>query len=450
MKFSGLQIAQATRGVLHQGDHVGPLGTDTRALPAGAWFVALAGERFDAHDMLDAALAAGAGGAVLSRQAGWTLPWVEVADTTVALQDLGRCARTRLNGPVVALTGSSGKTTTRALVACALSPMGLVHQTVGNLNNHLGVPLTLCAAPQDAAVTVVEMGTSSPGEIAFLADMATPDVRLVINVGAAHLQELGGLSGVGDEKSALHRSARPGDTCITNADDPHLRDRAVPGRRLSFGVSKDADIRVSDVVVDADAWCTRARFHTPAGVVDAVIPAPGTHIALDAAAALAVAYALEVDLHEAAAALSTYAPVGMRFKPVPLPNGALAINDAYNANPQSMRASLDTLAAMDGRRVAVLGDMLELGEHAEQLHREVGRCVAELSPDSLLAVGLDTERYVVAAAVEAGFDASRVRCFKDAAAASAALKSIFKPGDCVLLKASRGMRLERILDGLQI
>jgi UDP-N-acetylmuramoyl-tripeptide--D-alanyl-D-alanine ligase len=428
--------------VLHDGEHEGEVATDTRALPPGAWFVALVGERFDAHAFAAQARAAGAGGGVFQRlPEGWSGPWVEVADTTRALQDLGRHARSRLRVPVVGLTGSSGKTTTRRLIACALAQLGPVHQTTGNLNNHLGVPLTLLATPDGAAAAVVEMGTSAPGEIRFLAELGVPDVRVIVNVGPAHLEELGGLEGVAREKGALFDTARPGDVCVVNADDPFLRDRAVPGRRLTWGAAEGADVRLLDVTVDAEGWRTVARYATPAGVVEATIPTPGTHVAHDAGAALAVAVALGLDVRRAAADLAAYEPVGMRMRPESLPGGVVAINDAYNANPASTKASLDTLASMPGRRVAVLGDMLELGAGEAAFHREVAAHAAGLGLDLVVLVG---PRMAAAADAAPG-------AWVDATteAVGPRLAAWLRPGDRVLFKGSRGARVERVLEAVR-
>lgn len=441
MKFTGAQIAAATGGVLHQGEHTGVIGTDSRTLPEGAWFVALVGPTFDGHAFADRC---GAAGGVFERPVpGWTGPWVQVSDTTQALQALGRAARARLAGPVVGLTGSSGKTTTRELIVCALRQLGHVHHTAGNLNNHLGVPLTLVAAPEDAAATVLEMGTSSPGEIAVLAKLATPDVRVIVNVGPAHLEELGGLEGVAVEKGALFDTARPGDVCILNADDPFLAPRRTGTRTVRWGRDASADIRLVDIQVDATTWRTDAQFDTPVGRVSASIPAPGVHIAHNAGAALAVAHALGLDLHRAALDLGGYAAVGMRMAPVALAGGALAINDAYNANPASMRASLQTLAAMGGRRGAVLGDMLELGPDEALLHAQVVADADALGLDHLWLVG---PRMVGAAG---GVTRTPVGVAEDGVALAAQVAAWLEPGARILFKGSRGARVERVLEAVK-
>ena len=448
-RFDADSLARATGGTVVRPGPSGPVWTDTRTLPAGAWFVALRGARFDAHEFLDAARERGVAGAVVDQDVpGWPLGLVRVADTTRALQDLGRAARAQFGGRVVGITGSAGKTTTRAFTALACQPLGAVHQTVGNLNNHLGVPLTLLACPPDAAVAVVEMGTSAPGEIGLLADLATPDVRLIVNVGAAHLEELGGLDGVAVEKGALFRSARPGDVVCVNVDDARVAAVPVPAgvRRITFGATQGADIQLVSAVLDPATLSTACRFATPAGVFDVRLPAPGAHLALNAAGALAVAYALGAPLAASAAALAAYEPVGMRLRAEPLVHGATALNDAYNANPTSTAASLRLLASLSGRRAAVLGDMLELGPEEGAFHDEIVALARDLALDLVVLVG---PRMAAAAAACPGAwvspDGERV----GAHALADALREWLQPGDRVLFKGSRGARVERVLDAVR-
>jgi UDP-N-acetylmuramoyl-tripeptide--D-alanyl-D-alanine ligase len=439
--FDAREIARITGGQVLADGPAGPIATDTRALPPGCWFLALSGERFDGHGFVAQAIAGGAVGAVVSRE----VPAgpggrVRVSDPVRALQDLGRAAREGFRGPVVGITGSSGKTTTRAFVALALSPLGRVHETVGNLNNHLGVPLTLLARPDDAAAMVVEMGTSSPGEIQRLAEIATPDVRLIVNVGPAHLQELGGLDGVALEKGALFRSARPGDTVCVNADDPRVAALEVPGhvRRLTFGST--GDVALLSAELDPDTLSTRCRWRTPEGEVAATLPAPGRHLALNAAGALCVAVALGIDPAAAAAALERYAPVGMRMRSEPLPGGATALNDAYNANPQSMEASLRLVASLPGERVVVLGDMLELGPGEGEWHRSIAALAGGLGFARVVLFGprMCAVRDAVPGAVAT----------TDPAEAAAAVRPFLHPGTRVLFKGSRGAAVERVLAAL--
>ncbi len=438
MKFDGATIAAATGGTLVRESAPGNIVTDTRKLTPGTWFLALSGERFDGHDYLDTAVEAGALGCIVSSrveevEGGAVL----VQDTTRAIQDLGRHVRNQLDVPVVALTGSSGKTTTRTLISLAISQLGPVHETVGNLNNHLGVPMTLLATPDDAAALVVEMGTSSHGEIALLADIARPTVRMVLNVGPAHLLELGGLSGVAREKGQLIATMSASDVAVLNTDDPHVAAIPVPGRRVAWGVGGDIALVSADL--DPRSLHTRAVFDTPEGRLACTIPAPGAHIAHNAAGALAVAFALGLDLRSSAAALEQYSPVGMRLRTEELPGGITALNDAYNANPQSMEASLRLLASLPGRRIAVLGDMLELGGDEAHWHDEIGKLACSLGLDLVVLVG----------SLMAAADAPDALHFEDWEAAVDPLRAALRDGDRMLVKGSRGARMERILHALR-
>lgn len=448
MKWTGQQIAAATGGVLHgQAQAVGPVLTDSRSMEPGAWFLAIEGDRFDGHAFAEAALKGGASGGVFRElPEGWEGPWVEVADTVQALQDLGRAARARLKGKVIALTGTSGKTTTRALLSAAFAPFGLVHQTVGNLNNHLGVPMTLLAAPEDADFVVVEMGTSGPGEIAALAEIATPDVRMVLNIGEGHLEELHGLDGVAREKTQLYKTAKPSDWWLVNLDDPRLSSWAAreDGPVMTWGRSEAADARLMRAEVDQASLTTTGEVKVQGAVYSVTLPSPGLHFAHNAAGVLAAAHALGLDIAGAAAGLSAYNPVGMRMKIERLANGVICFNDAYNANPASMKASLQTLGGMDGRRVAVLGDMLELGSTERELHREVIAFAQGLELDLLVLVGPRMGR-------ESGVceDMSRVIAVQTPEEAGVALASVLRAGDHVLFKGSRGSKVEQALHRLK-
>jgi len=441
VNFDGSTLAEATGGTLVRDAGAGPIWTDTRTLPEGAWFLAIRGDRFDGHAYVQAALDRGAAGAIVERvDPEWGAGVVRVSSSVGALQDLGRFARRRFVGPVVGLTGSSGKTTTRAFTALALSPLGQVHQTVGNLNNHLGVPMTLVAAPMDAAAMVVEMGTSSPGEIQLLAELTEPDIRVIVNIGPAHLEELGGLSGVAMEKGSLYRSAQPGDTVVVNDDDPFTRSMEIPDgvRRITVGTGPECDIRVLNMRPSAASLKTRVLFGTPEGLTGVVLPVFGPHFGIDAALALGVAWAAGADLREATAALGRYEPVGMRMRVENLPGGVRVFNDAYNANPASMSASLDAFAEISGRKVAVLGDMLELGPDEDRYHSEIVGHADALGLDLIVLIG---ERMGRAASA-----AERTETWPhiERTEAGARLSAWLQHGDQMLVKGSRGAHTEEV------
>lgn len=447
--FDGAAIARATGGALVRDAAAGALFTDSRKVIPGGWFVALVGEKFDGHGFAADVLAKGAAGVVVSRPVDVSGGVVLVADTTVAYQALGAAARDRVKGPVIGIGGAAGKTTTRALTALALSPKGRVHQNSANLNNHIGVPLTLLETPDDAAAVVVEMGTSGKGEMEVLVAVARPNVRLVVNIGPEHLEGLGDLDGVAAEEGVMFDRARPGDVLLVNADDPYLRDWPVPAgaRVVTWGESPDAQVRLVDAVLDPVTLATRATFHTPMGPVVADIPSPGRHVAHDAAGALAAAWVCGVDLADAASALSRYEAVGMRLRresiPIdgPRPGSVTVLNDAYNANPPSMEAALAVLCALPGRRVAVLGDMLELGDEEAKWHDHVAAVAATKGLDLVVLCG---PRMSAAGAACPG--AWRV---PDPLAVAAKLRPWLKDGDVLLVKGSRGVRLERVIETLR-
>ena len=449
MIFQAEEMATATGGLLQRGGPAGPLSTDSRRLRSGDWFVALVGERFDGHDYLSHAAAAGCAGVIAQRvPEGWARGFVQVEDTLAALQDIARHARAGFHGPVVGITGSAGKTTTRAMTALALGGLGRIHATAGNLNNHIGLPLTILHAPVDAAAWVLEMGMNHLGEIALLADIGAPTVRLVTNVGAAHTEGVGGtIAGVARAKREIFDGARPGDICILNDDDPYVREMALPEgvRVIRFGTGPGCDVRLTDVALDGAALRTRLRIETEHGVGLGVLDSPGVHLAHNAAAAVAVAVALHQPVEAAVERLSAYAPVGARQRVERLSSGVVVLNDAYNANPLSTAASLRTLGAVvaEGRRVALLGDMLELGPQEASAHQEMLTLARSLGLDLIGAAG---PRYAAAhAALGAPGD---VIVAPDAPALAAAVAADLSAGDVVLLKGSRGMAMERILHTL--
>lgn len=447
MMFRAEELAEATGGTLVSTGPAGPLATDSRRLQPGDWFVALVGDRFDGHSYLRHAAAAGCAGIIAERAPeGWSKGFVQVPDTLKALQDVARYARRGFHGPVVGITGSAGKTTTRAMTALALGALGEVHATVGNFNNHIGVPLTILGAPLSAAAWVLEMGMNHLGEIALLQDIGQPTVRLITNVGAAHTEGVGGIGGVAKAKQEMFDGARPGDICVINDDDPRVRAMPLPEgvRVVRFGTAEGCDVRLTDVMVDPDTMATRFRVEGALGVGLGHIQSPGAHLALNAAAAIAVAVALHQPIEAACRALSAYAPVGARQRIERLPSGITVINDAYNANPISTAASLKTLAALSARRrVALLGDMLELGAEEASSHQDMLDLAQSLPLDR---VGLAGPRYT--AAHQALGAPGDVLVAPDASQLGALVAGELGEGDVVLLKGSRGMAMERILSHL--
>lgn len=448
MRYDGHTIARHCGGRLLADGPAGSVTTDTRALSPGAWFVALAGERFDGHRFLAQARAAGCAGAVVSGEVpdGWDRGLIRVDDTLRALQDLASASRAAFGGPVVGITGSVGKTTTRTLAALALSPGERVHATAGNLNNHIGLPLTLLARSEDCTLLVLELGMSAAGEIARLQAIGRPDVRLITNVGPAHLEHLGSLEGVARAKGELFDGARPGDVLCVNSDDARVAALPHPAgaRALRYGRSQDCDLRLlgADVEGGGDAgtvpW-VRYTVTVGPGRFRGRVPGPGLHMAQNATAALATVLALGRPLGPAIEAMEAYAPVGLRMRVEALPGGLTVLNDAYNANPASMEAALATLRTMPAkRRVALLGDMLELGPTEVALHRDLLECALSGGIDLL---GVCGPRMTAAAA---GLEAPVVVA-PGAEALARSVAARLLPGDLVLVKGSRGMAMERIL-----
>ena len=446
MRLTPEAIERGTQGRLVITGASGSVCTDTRAIEPGDWFLALRGERFDAHDFLQSAIDAGACGVIAERiPDGWEAGYIEVRDGLTALQDLGRFVRRSFDGPVVGITGSAGKTTTRAMVGQVLSPLGKIHQTQGNLNNHIGVPLTLLATPPDADALVLEMGMNHAGEIDLLQDIGAPTIRIITNVGAAHLEGLGSIEAVAVAKGELFDGARPGDTVCVNLDDAHVSQLSIPvgTRILTFGTRSEADVQLVAAEVDPETLHTHFQVRVMDRLAKGLIPSPGVHMAHNAVGAICVGHALGLDLDIMVQKVATYRPVGMRLRMEPGPSGTQIINDAYNANPMSVAANLRTLAAIPRgprrRRIALLGDMLELGPTEIEQHKETVELAERLDLD---LIGLVGPRFQAVCPNEAFWA-------PDAEALGTQLRPHLQPGDIVLIKGSRGIRMERVLDGLK-
>lgn len=414
--------------------------TDSRKIEAGDLYVALVGENFDGHDFVAESLAKGARGAVVSRTMGDVNgPLYRVQDTLVALGALAAFRRRALRAPVVAITGSSGKTTTKDLTAAAVGSAKRVHATRGNLNNRVGMPLTLLAVPADAEAVVLELGTNEPGEIRTLAQIARPDIGVVTTVGEAHLERLGSLEGVLDEKLDLLRGLAAGGRCLVGDEPGVLPARArgiCAGVRVAGWTERaDTDLRPEGAEADAAGRYTFQWRGQPVSV-----PIAGRHAATDALLALAVAELLGVSAADAARGLASASTQSMRGEVRRV--GALTlIVDCYNANPQSVRAALDLLAGQVARRrVAVLGTMLELGTESERLHRDVLAAALAKKFDLVVATG------AFARAAEAVGAASKdLISAPDWQTAYPRLRERLQGDEVVLLKASRGIAMEGML-----
>ena len=413
---------------------------DSRTAGPGALFVALAGEHTDGHQFLRGALDAGAAGALARADA--AIPGcVAVDDPADALLGLGAWVRATVDPQVVAVTGSSGKTTTKDLIRAAVGAGRRVVADIGSYNNELGVPLTCCSLETDTEVLVAEVGARGSGHIAAMAEVLLPSVAVVTNVGAAHLEMFATVEGVAQAKSELVTSLDPDGVAVLNGDDPLVAAMAAkaPGQVVLYGRSEAADFRAVDVELDEAA---RPSFTVDGVRVD--VPLPGLHNVSNALAALAAAQACGVDLALAAKGLSDATVSRWRMELLTTPDGVTVVNDAYNANPSSMTAALRTLASMSsaGRRWAVLGHMAELGAGGESEHRRMGALCAELGLDGLLVVG-PLAAGIAEGASAAGFDGELTTAPSPDAAVDL-LRERLGQGDLVLIKASRSVGLEAV------
>lgn len=442
-------LARVAAGVV-RGDNAtfGLITTDTRQIQPGALFVALRGERFDGHDFVREAAARGAVAALVGRPIDAPITQVIVTDPLQGLADFACAWRQACGCRVVAVTGSNGKTTVKEMLGAILSRMGACLVTQGNLNNHIGVPLTLCRLEPAHQYAVIEMGANHRGEIAHLAALAVPDVGLVINAGPAHLEGFGGMEGVAHGKGEMFAALQLENTAVINADDRyaalwHGMARAA-GRVVTFGVREPADVRASVIELrpgDADGFITRFQLGTALGVAPVTLHLAGEHNVMNALAAAAAALAAGATLDAIVRGLESVRPVSGRLQTRIARAGARLIDDAYNANPGSVRAGILALGNAPGERWLVLGEMLELGPDAAQLHAQIGEFARVNGIRRLYAVG-ELSRHAVAAFGEGAHWHASVESL------SAAVREDLGPDVTVLVKGSRANRLERVIAAL--
>ena len=459
-KFSAEELIRATGGTLLQGrtdSAIHGVSTDTRQLVAGNLYIPLKGANFDGHDFLEEAIAKGAGGLLVeARNAGILEKFSEktdsglkiiVEDTLTALGDLARFWRRKVGRPVIAITGSSGKTTTKEMTAAILGQTFSVLKTEGNLNNLIGLPLTLLRLHQGHDLAIVELGTNSRGEIKRLTEIAEPDIGLVTNIGLAHLEGLKTLECIREEKGDLYGTMSKSGLAVFNADDEFMTPlrRSWPGRTLTYGVTSPADLTASDIA----KWGTSGQsFTLNAGTEHSVVQlsASGLHNVYNALAAVALSRASGIGINEISHGLRNFHPVAARFEVHLLPNGAFLVDDTYNANPASVREALKTLQALKGnhRSVVILADMLELGDQAEQLHEAVGVEVAATDAGRLFLKG-PLSRSTAAGAVKGGMSEELIIFFEKPEDIVDRILSFTGAGDWILVKGSRRMKMEEIV-----
>lgn len=439
-------IAAAIGGQLTGADGaVSGVSTDTRSIGAGQLFVALRGERFDAHDFLDQAAANGATAMLVASidklPAGASA--VVVDDTRLALGRLAAAWRARFELPVIAVTGSNGKTTTKEMIAAILKAAfgEAVLATRGNLNNDIGLPLTLLGLDAAHRAAVIEMGMNHPGEIAYLTGLGAPTVALVNNAQRAHLEGMGDLDEVAREKGSIFNGLRPEGVAVINADDAYCgfwQDMASAHRQLTFGIDRAADVRGRVLEHGLEV---RLQLTTPAGEADITLQVPGRHNARNAVAAAAACIAAGIPLSAVADGLAAFTGVKGRLQRRAGRKGAEILDDTYNANPDSVRAGIDVLAATIGRKVLVLGDMGEIGEANAQYHDEIGGYAKSQGVDRLFALGDSAQL-----AVRNFGEGARHFCNIDKLIA--AVDKELGPETTVLVKGSRFMKMERVADAL--
>ncbi|MFW5995699.1 MAG: UDP-N-acetylmuramoyl-tripeptide--D-alanyl-D-alanine ligase [Halanaerobiaceae bacterium] len=449
------QIAGAVSGRLLQGsgdEIISSVCIDTRKLQEDDMFIALQGDRHDGHNFLQEAVEKGASALLVSREdvdISSSLPIILTGNTTEALQDLARFHRQCFPElTVVAITGSVGKTTTKDMLAGILSREYQVLKTSGNLNNHIGVPLTLLELEGDEDFAVLELGMSSIGEIRLLSRISMPDIGIITNVGPSHLEDLGDVESVALGKRELVEELPAAGTAVLNYDNKHVRRMAAhfDGSVIFYGFNLDADIGVKKI--DEQEGGSRFWLDYRGEEVELFLTKPGRHNVYNALAALAVGREFNIDWQQIQEGLNQAEYSDLRLD-IFATAGIKIINDTYNANPLSVRAALNVLIGTGAeRRIAVLGDMLELGDFAEKAHRQVGEDIAELDLDFLFCVG-KLSRYIARGAVDAGMEGERVYTASGNQETINLLKNIVNTGDVVLIKGSRGMEMEEIVAGLE-
>lgn len=444
MKAFTLQEAAAALGLpqMQAQATLADVCTDTRKIQPGSLFVCLRGERFDGHSFASQAAQLGAAALLVDHPVDADVPQLVVTDTGKALLQLAGWYRRRFQLPVVGLTGSVGKTTTKEFIALVLGAKYNTLKTQGNLNNEIGVPQMLFRLEDSHTAAVIEMGMNHFGEISRLTRAVAPTVGLITNIGVSHIENLGSRAGILQAKLEILEGMAPDAPLIVNMDNDMLRTVKLGDRPLlTFAIDhQSADFTATDIAEQGST--TTFTVHHSTFTQPVTIPTVGIHNVYNALAAMAVGYVTGVNLAAAAAALANYVPAGMRQNLVQV-GGVQVIEDCYNASPDSMRAALQTLGKLPvHRRYAVLGAMLELGDYAKEAHTQVGKMAAENGIDGVLAYGADAA-YIVEAAKQAGLENARLFDTKEALAQSLAQQ--VQPGDGVLFKGSRGMHLEDVM-----
>ena len=446
------EIEKAVHGVWWNpregAEEVASVTTDSRSVPSGSLFVPIVGEKFDGHRFIGAALDSGAAGVLCAKLPEDLRPdkfYIKVADTRLALKDLARHYREKFAIPVVQITGSVGKTTTKDMIAAVLAQKYRVLKTAENFNNDIGVPLTLLRLDHSHQAAVIETGMNHFGEIRYLGEMVRPDIAVISNIGDAHIEFLGSREGILKAKAEILENLRPGGTVILNGDDALLNTLTPPFETLRCGQGENCAYRVTEIAdhgVDGITCC----LTTPRGEYHLTIPAPGEHMVYSASMAAAIGEKLGLTAAEIARGVACYAPTGSRMRVLRLAEERTVLDDCYNANPQSVTAALEILAKTDcAQRVAVLGDMGELGELTAQAHYNMGALAVMLGIDLVIAIGTHAAR--IAEGVECS--GGQVQHFATKEEALPTIRAQLTPQTAMLIKASHAMHFGQLVEALE-
>ena len=439
------ELCAAVRGTLLQGDETTKLlgvNTDSRTVKEGEVFLPLAGERFDGHDYMAKALENGAAGCLCARVPETLFPGkfcIRVPDTLLALKDLAAWYRARFNLPVVQVTGSVGKTTTKEMIASVLGAKFNTLKTAANYNNEIGTPQTLLGLSRAHQAAVIETGMDRAGQIRYLGEMVKPDIAVITNVGDMHIEYLGSRENILKAKCEIFENLSPDGLAVLNGDDALLNTVSLPQKILRCGLSEHCDVRVSEVE-DLGIDGVRCAVTTKKERYALSVPAPGTHMVYAAAMAAAIGEYLGETKEEIERGVAAYEPSGSRMHVLRLSENRRLLDDCYNAGPQSMEASLRVLAASGGKTAAVIGDMAELGGLTERAHREIGALTRELGIDTVIAIG-ERAKYFREGNPSAQW-------FAGVDEAMDAVRAAFAPDTAMLVKASHSMHFEKIVEEL--
>ena len=441
------EIALATGGKIHskfESVLIDNVSTDSRDIKKNALFVPIKGENFDGHDFIFDCIEKGASGCLTEKELPENIPCILVKDTKKALRDLAKFYISKFDIPKCAVTGSVGKTTTKDMIASVLSEKFNTLKTEGNFNNEIGLPRTVFGIDKDTEAAVLEMGMNHFGEIHNLSEIVRPSIGVITNIGVSHIENLGSREGILKAKLEILDFMKDDGVVFLNGDDPYLRKAETGRKTVYFGIESTCDVYAKNIRHDGLSG-TFAEIHKGDICFEVKVPVPGSHMVLNALAASAVGFELGLSPEEIKRGIEGFKKSKMRMDII-AGNGINIINDVYNANPVSVKAAIDVLSAAEGRRVAILGDMLELGEFSEAMHKDVGEYTGKSGIDVLIAIGKDA-KYIFE-----GAEKSLLKeCFyfetqEDFFAEG--IQKIFK-GDTVLVKASRGMSLEKTVYKLQ-